>query len=379
MSKAGLYFHVPFCLRKCAYCDFCSFSGYTDGEMRAYADAMKREMVQYAEAAGDTIFDTVFFGGGTPSLLPVSAVAELLEKANALFRIEKDAEITLEANPATADEKKLKDLKSVGINRLSVGVQSLIDEELSYLGRLHSSRDALSFLYKARNAGYDNINVDLMYGIPSQTVESAEKTLEEVIKFSPEHISAYSLMLEEGTPLYEKRKTLPIPSEEEEDAIDITVRSLLGASGYHHYEISNYAKPRRESRHNLHYWHSDPYLGFGVSAYSYFGGERYGNRTSLVDYLADPTCAVLEREVINEASLAYEWIMLRLRLEEGISLSEYRARFGVDFQVKYSKEIERFKAQGLMREDGDRIFLTESGFRLSNSILVAFMEDEKNC
>lgn len=347
--------------------------------MRAYADAMKREMVQYAEAAGDTVFDTVFFGGGTPSLLPVSVVAELLEKANTLFRIEKDAEITLEANPATADDKKLKDLKSVGINRLSVGVQSLIDEELSYLGRLHSSREALSFLYEARSVGYDNINVDLMYGIPSQTVESAEKTLEEVIKFSPEHISAYSLMLEEGTPLYEKRKTLPIPSEEEEDAIDITVRSLLDANGYLHYEISNYAKPKRESRHNLHYWHSDPYLGFGVSAYSYFGGVRYGNHTSLTDYLADPTHAVSEREVINEASLAYEWIMLRLRLKEGISLSEYRARFGVDFKVKYSKEIERFHSQGMMREDGDRIFLTERGFRLSNSILVAFLEDEKNC
>ena len=346
--------------------------------MHAYTDALIREMSHYAKRAENTLFDTVFFGGGTPSLLPVSDVVRLLEAARTLFCVARDAELTLEANPATADEKKLSLLREAGINRLSVGVQSFSDRELTYLGRLHNAKGAASFLESARRSGFENINVDLMYGIPAQTLESAAQTLHTVLDFSPEHISAYSLMLEEGTPLYEKRGSLPIPSEDMEDAIDALVSSTLKKHGYRHYEISNYAKDGRESKHNLHYWHSEPYLGFGVSAYSFFDRERYGNHTDLCAYMQDPAKAVCEREVLKDEDLAYEWIMLRLRLQEGISLSEYRARFGVDLKKRYSGLIQDLISKGLMEENTDRLFLTERGFRLSNSILVAFMTDEKN-
>lgn len=346
--------------------------------MRAYTDALIREMSHYAQAAEGVCFDTVFFGGGTPSLLPLSDIIRLLNAARALFCFAPHAEITLEANPATADEKKLFALLQAGINRLSVGVQSLSDEELRYLGRVHRASDAMAFLKSARRAGFENINVDLMYGIPAQTVQSAEKTLSEVLSFSPDHVSAYSLMLEEGTPLYENRASLPIPTEDEEIEIDALVSGTLAAHGYLHYEISNYAKEGRESRHNLHYWHSDPYLGFGVSAYSFFGGERYGNHADLHSYVQDPLGAVSDWEHVSEKDLAYEWIMLRLRLREGLSLSEYRSRFGVDLKQRYFAQIREFLSKGLMQEKDGRIFLTEQGFRLSNSILVAFLEDEKN-
>ena len=379
MSKAGLYFHIPFCLKKCAYCDFCSYVGQSDAQMRAYADALIKEMEYHAKRAKDTTFDTLFFGGGTPSLLPTDVVMRILSRANELFCIDRDAEITLEANPATADEAKLSSLREMGVNRLSVGVQSLSDVELRYLGRIHSASDALSFLQSARCAGFENINVDLMYGIPAQTVESAKETLFGVLAFAPTHISAYSLMLEEGTPLHQRRSTLPLPSEETEDAIDALVRETLDSHGYLHYEISNYAKPGRESRHNLHYWRSEPYLGFGPSAYSFFDGVRYGTSADLLVYLQDPLASPADSDVLNEEALAYEWIMLRLRLKEGISFSEYRTRFGVDLKESYRAQIEAFSAKGLMGERDGRLFLTESGFRLSNSILVAFMDGEKNC
>ena len=331
-----------------------------------------------AIAAENTFFDTVFFGGGTPSLLPEGDVMRLLDAAKTLFHVSPDAEVTLEANPATADEKKLSALLRAGVNRLSVGVQTLSDEELRYLGRAHSASDAVAFLKSARHVGFENINVDLMYGIPAQTLQSAERTLSEVLSLSPDHISAYSLMLEEGTPLYQNRAKIPLPSEDEEAEIDILVSKTLGANGYLHYEISNYAKEGRESRHNLHYWHSDSYLGFGVSAYSYFDGVRYGNHSNLSSYTEDPLSAVVDRDPLSEKERAYEWIMLRLRLKEGLSLAEYRAHFGVDLKKRYFSQINAFIAQGLMEEKDGRISLTERGFRLSNSILVAFLEDEKN-
>lgn len=346
--------------------------------MRAYTDALLKEMEYHAGRAENTVFDTVFFGGGTPSLLPSDSIKRILLHARSLFNIAQDAEVTLEANPATANEKKLSAFREAGVNRLSVGVQSLSDYELALLGRLHTASDARAFLRSARSVGFENMNVDLMYGIPAQKVSSAEETLDEIMDFSPEHVSAYSLMLEEGTPLYAKRDALPLPDEEEEEAIDALVKQKLREHGYLHYEISNHAKPGRESRHNLHYWHSDPYLGFGVTAYSFFAGARYGNTDDFASYCADPCDCTEENEVLTEKDLAYEWIMLRLRLREGLSISEYRKRFGVDLKGKYEDIIKGFTERDLMKQEGDRIFLTEKGFRLSNSILVSFLPDEKN-
>lgn len=343
--------------------------------MQAYVRALIREMQDVALRAEGVSFDTVFFGGGTPSLLPTALVDAILSAAKGCFRIDRNAEITLEANPASIDGGGLAALRSLGINRLSVGVQSTVDEELATLGRLHTGREALDFLRLAREVGFDNLNADLMYGIPYQTEESAKRTLDAVLSLAPEHISAYSLMLEEGTPLYAKKDALPIPNEDEEDAIDALVRTTLRGAGYLHYEISNYAKEGYTSRHNLHYWHSDPYLGFGVSAYSFFDGVRHGNTKDMARYLSDPTDVIADREVLNEQSLAYEWIMLHFRLREGIALDEYRVRFGVDLKEQYAEEIERFCAMGLMGAQKGRIFLTEQGFRLSNEILVAFLKE----
>ena len=378
MNKGGLYFHIPFCRKKCAYCDFCSFTDVSTEGMEKYADALICEMRAQSEKAKNAIFDTVFFGGGTPTLLPVSCVAKILNAAKTMFNIEQDSEITMEANPATANEETLSSLRALGVNRLSVGVQSLVDSELSILGRLHNAKDALSFLQTARHLGFDNINVDLMYGIPAQTERSVSDTLQAVMEFSPAHISAYSLMLEEGTPLYKKRDTLSFPDEDTEDAIDRLVRTTLGKHGYLHYEISNYAKSGKESRHNLHYWHSDPYLGFGVAAHSFWGGVRYGNHTDFSRYLSDPVRAEASREVLTEGDLAYEWIMLRLRLSEGIDLEEYQRRFGVDLIQAHEKAISDFASLGLLKTEGGRLFLTERGFRVSNSILASLLLDEKN-
>ena len=341
--------------------------------MRRYTDALIREMEAYADAAKGTAFDTLFFGGGTPSLLPTDSIARIMDAAYRLFSLEERAEITLEANPATADRAKLSAFRSLGINRLSIGVQSLSDLELAHLGRLHDARAAIRFFEDARHVGFDNVNVDLMYGIPDQTIKSAEETLLRVLTLRPEHISAYSLMLEEGTPLYRKKDTLSFPDEEAENEMDLCIREQLAAHGYLHYEISNYAQSGRESRHNLHYWHSDAYLGFGVSAYSFFGGIRYGNGDDYFAYLSEPTKAICAQEVLNQESLAYEFIMLRLRLSEGILLSEYKMRFGVDLKEKYSDTIARYVALGLMVEKDGRIALTENGFRVSNAILLDFM------
>ena len=378
MNKGGLYFHIPFCLRKCAYCDFCSFTDVSSACMEAYVDAQVREMQAMASIAQDTVFDTVFFGGGTPTLLSIPCVNKLLNYAKSMFNIEQNAEITMEANPATADEEKLSRLREMGINRLSVGVQSFVDSELRALGRLHSAKDACAFLQKVRRAGFQNVNVDLMYGIPTQTEQSAAYTLAVLLDFSPEHVSAYSLMLEEGTPLYRQKDTLVFPGEEEEDAIDLIVRDTLRKHGYCHYEISNYAQKGYESKHNLHYWHSDPYLGFGVAAYSFFSGTRYGNHEDLSAYIADPAHAMIPGDVLTEEDLAYEWIMLRLRLAEGLSLSEYKARFGVDLEEKYADTIASYRNLGLCTVADGRLALSERGFRVSNTILTSLMSDEKN-
>ena len=375
MNKAALYFHIPFCLRRCDYCDFCSFTGKNEADFSLYTEALLREMAEYRDKTDGLLFDTLFFGGGTPSLLPTACVERLISFAKEIFSVAKDAEITLEANPATVNREGLARLRELGINRLSIGVQSLVDGELCRLGRLHTASDAQRIFHDARAVGFDNINVDLMYGIPEQTVESAKETLDGVLRLSPDHISAYSLMLEEGTPLYLKRGALSFPTEEEEEAIDALLKQTLASHGYQHYEISNFAKVGRECRHNLHYWRSEPYLGFGVAAYSFFNTERYGNACDLAKYLQDPTAQKAESEVLTDDALAYEWIMLRLRLKEGISVKEYFDRFGVDLRGKYGKTIEKYTVQGLMHEKEGRIALTERGFRVSNAILVSFMPD----
>ncbi len=373
MNKGGLYFHIPFCIRKCAYCDFCSFSNVKEEVKHRYVDAMITEMESYTYKAKNLAFDTLFFGGGTPSLLPVKELERLLDATYRLFKIEKAAEITLEANPASADGEKLAEMRRLGVNRLSIGIQSLSDTELSFLGRVHNAADALRFYAMAEGAGFANINVDLMYGIPHQTVASFAETVKGVLTLSPAHISAYSLILEEGTPLFQQRDMLSFPTEEEEVAADTLLKEALASHGYRHYEISNYAKEGCLCRHNLHYWHSDEYLGFGSSAYSYFDGERYGNGRSLDSYIRSPLTQVAEREKIDQKTEAEEWFMLRFRLAEGVPLAAYEKNFGVNVEKRYGSLIQKYQELGLMKKSDTHLFLTEKGMRLSNAIIVDFL------
>ena len=373
----GLYIHVPFCIRKCLYCDFCSDAGATPAQMHAYADALLLEMGANASCVSHRCVESVFFGGGTPTLLPLDELARILDFIRKHFSLSPDAEITLEANPASIDAQGLAALRRMGFNRISVGVQSMVDRELSHLGRVHTASDAYAFLKDAREAGFQNINVDVMYGIPHQSASSFLETVDTLLRFSPEHISAYSLILEEGTPFFAHRQELPLPSEDEEEKMYSMLCERLRAAGYEHYEISNFAKAGYECRHNLLYWHSEEYLGFGVAAYSFLDSTRYGNHRDRLAYVASPLDAVTDKEVLTPLDRAYEYIMLRLRLSEGILLSEYERLFGIKIGVRYRSLITQLAQMGWMKEAEGRIFLTEAGMRFSNTVLVAFLEEHQ--
>ena len=369
----GLYIHLPFCLKKCGYCDFCSFPAVSEAQMARYTEALCAELAHNAPKAEGRAVDTVFFGGGTPTLLPLPLFEKLISTLYRLYPVTADAEITVEANPASADKGKLQRLRELGVNRLSIGVQSLSDGELSLLGRVHTAEEAKAFYADAIAAGFSNINLDLMYAIPSQTVESFAKTLDTALALSPSHLSVYSLILEEGTPFYQKKESLPLPDEDEEEGMRQLLLQKMAAAGYGRYEISNFAKEGYACRHNLHYWRNEEYLGFGVAAYSYFDGIRYGNGKDMAAYIASPLSARAEEERLTDTDRAYEYVLTRLRLCEGISLSAYRSLFGIDFAKRHRALLERFAKGGLLKMEGDRLFLTDEGMNLSNSILVSFM------
>ncbi len=344
--------------------------------MRDYASALLTELRGRAEEyqlIGRRV-DTVFFGGGTPSLLPVEWVTEILREIRGLFSLDGDTEITMEANPATADLDKLCALRTAGVNRLSVGVQSFVQKELDLLGRIHSAVEAEQFLKDARRAGFANINVDLMYAIPEQTPESLSQTLKQALALAPEHISAYGLILEPGTPLYEEYEgRSPVSADGEADMNALICRTLQQA-GYRHYEISNFARAGYESRHNLRYWRCQEYLGLGVAAHSYLNGERFGNGTSLDGYLRNPTRSVAERNRLTVEDMAYERVMLGLRTADGLSCSAFLAEFGREITANADPALlRRLEDEGYLCREDDRLFLSEAGMMISNAILISFL------
>ena len=366
-DSIGVYVHVPYCVKKCSYCDFCSFPPDKAPDRHAYIDALLREMDLYRER--DLTVDTVFLGGGTPSLLTPDELDRILTHIRDVFRVTPDAEITLEANPGTVTRESMRRAISAGVNRISLGLQSIHESEMKILGRIHNYDDFLAAYSMVRELGIDNVNVDLMYAIPSQTVESLSETVDRVLSLSPEHVSLYSLILEEDTPLYDERDTLEFPDEDAEIAMYSLVTDKLRGAGYTHYEISNYARAGRESRHNLRYWRGDRYLGFGISAYSYFDGVRFGNTRDPNLYISGDGIAI-DREQIDLEREAYEYVMLGLRLGEGISLTEYSTCFGVDFLENRRDCIDRLVTMGYATLDGDRLKLTERGFYVNNAILT---------
>lgn len=380
MKKSlGIYIHIPFCKSKCAYCDFCSHAPQ-DGETRRYTAALRMEIEVLSHSARDYTVDTVFFGGGTPTYLSGRELASLLYTVQSCFDIAPDAEISSEVNPATADRKKLSAMRAAGFNRLSIGLQSIHRGELSALSRIHSPEDFEECFAAARKAGFDNINIDLMYGIPGQTYGSFRETLDYTATvICPEHISAYGLRIEEGTPFYAMRDSLVLPDEDTEYAMYEGAVSFLSQKGYSHYEISNYAKPGRECRHNLRYWNCDDYLGFGTAAHSCFCGMRFFNTSSAAEYITAADEGRLSdiretEETVTKRDAECEYVMLRLRLRDGVPAAEYKKRFGTDFFAKYTKRLAPYTDGGFAVLDREGARLTAEGMYVSNTILADILD-----
>ncbi len=399
-QAVSLYLHFPFCVRKCRYCDFLSGpAGWP--QRRRYLRALETELWKTAEgietegAAGRLLVDTIFLGGGTPSLLAGEEVQELLDLVRVWYDVLSDAEITMECNPGTADSQALCDFRTAGVNRLSIGVQSFRDEELRLLGRIHSSRQARECFYQAREAGFMNISLDLMSALPGQTMDAWMNSLSEAVALGPEHVSAYSLILEEGTELYrmaEEGTLPPLPEEILDQDMYHRTKEYLAEHGYHRYEISNYAREGFESRHNSGYWTGHPYLGFGTGAASYWQGirwshtrdmEAYCERLERVKDLEEPlqmpwqedADSVLyeDRERLSVEDQMEEFMFLGLRRMEGVSLTEFQKRFGVSMETVYEAVLGRYQGLGLLRRERGRVFLTDAGVDVSNTVMADFL------
>ncbi len=381
---SGLYVHIPFCVRKCRYCDF--FSLAQPERMARYLETLYREIHASAQHGWDT-FDTVFFGGGTPSLLSGSQAQALLRELKQCFSIAPDAELTFECNPGTLDAEKLSAYKEAGVNRLSIGIQSLDDRLLKRIGRIHTKDSFLESFQLSREVGFCNINVDVMHGLPGQTKADYLTTLSEVAALSPEHISAYGLILEEDTPLYsdvaKKRETLP----EEDDVYEMQDAGIdyLEQAGYAHYEISNFAKQGYCCRHNLNYWANGAYLGLGAGAHSAWrlnlGGmlqwTRWSNAADLDAYIEEAATPLQERALtsISYEEEAFETVMVGLRKIVGIPLAEFEARFQKPFQVFYPQAIEKLMKKGWLTLSSKHAYLTKSGLDMQNAALQYFLNE----
>lgn len=371
-----LYIHLPFCVRKCLYCDFLS-GAYDSGTRQRYLETLGRELELAAPDAARYRVATVFFGGGTPSLLSGGEMRALLEQIRGSYRLEQDAEITMEGNPGTFTRENLEAYREAGVNRLSIGCQSAHDRELRRLGRIHTFRDFRESYQEARDAGFANINVDLMSGLPGQTLQDWEESLRVIAEMGPEHISAYSLIIEEGTPFAGMR--LDLPEEETERRMYEVTEGLLGEYGYSIYEISNYARPGRECRHNIGYWKRENYLGFGLGASSMMENVRFSNTGDMKEYLeARGEPAKIRRDIqrLSVPEQMEEFMFLGMRMREGVSEAEFQSLFRRDIQEVYGTVLEKYQALRLLERLDGRIFLTRQGVHVSNQVFADFLLDE---
>ena len=364
----GLYLHIPFCKSKCLYCDFCSYPS-TDAEtVYAYVDALCRDLEEQSKRCVGRIVDTVYFGGGTPTLLPAALLERILETVYRCYRVSADAEISAECNPATESLSLFRKMRRAGFNRLSIGLQSTHENELRALGRVHSYSDFLNTVEAAVCAGFENLSADVMLGIPEQTEGSCLQTLERLCSLPLSHISAYGLSVEEGTPFGKMGDALILPDEDSALQMYFGTVELLADRGFLQYEISNFAKPGYESRHNLKYWNCEEYLGFGPAAHSFFAGERYGNARDLAGYLAGKSI-VCERQTLTDADRINEYVMLRMRLCEGVRKEDFSARFKEECFEGFQADFFPYLAQGFVEIDQKGIRFTKRGFAVSNAIL----------
>ncbi len=376
-TRAGIYLHIPFCERKCAYCDFYSL---TDLHLRSrFVDALCREIeLRGRQTPADEVYDTIYFGGGTPSLLSARQIDQILETLHTVFTIADRTEITLEANPGTMEQQMFADFFAAGVNRLSLGVQSFNDHELRFLGRIHTAAQATSALHRARQAGFDNLSLDLIYALPGQTMESWQRTLLQAFDFGPEHISAYNLIFEPGTPFYSRLQKGLIQAQPEAREIDFWNHTLdaMQANGYEAYEVSNFARSAAfYSRHNVKYWRHVPYLGFGPSAHSFGETRRWSNVRSLSTYLTEVERGKLPvdfEETLDASTLEFEHILLRLRMYAGLHLTEFKRKFGSDFLEKYKAETGGFLERKLAETENGYFKLTRKGMLICDEILQDF-------
>lgn len=376
-KRMELYLHIPFCERKCAYCDFLSFP-QEKAVQRQYADVLTEEIKTASAGFRDTTVTSVFVGGGTPSILEPELILRIFEELRGSFRIEDTAEISMEANPGTVTARKLAAYQRAGVNRLSFGLQSADNKELKVLGRIHTYEEFLESFRMARACGFDNINVDLMSALPGQTVESWLKTLKRVAALEPEHISAYSLMIEEGTRFYERygegRGEGILPDEDSEREMYHKTKEVLREAGYERYEISNYAKPRKECRHNIGYWTGVPYLGLGLGASSYVNGCRFRNTGDLKEYLNGEAGRRVDEQVLTVQDMQEEFFFVGLRMVRGVSLKKFEAQFGVSAETVYPGLLERLICEGGAEMDGEYFRLTDYGMDVSNYIMAEFLQ-----
>ena len=374
MKRLGLYLHIPFCKTKCLYCDFCSFGHPNAQDMERYVKALCSNLQTRSADCRAYAVDTVYFGGGTPTLLPAAALAEILETVAKHYRLERAAEITAECNPATAQTESLRVMRKSGFNRLSIGIQSAQARELKALGRLHSFADACRTWDAATDAGFSNLSADVMFGIPHQTKESFLNTLEKITALNPKHLSMYALAIEEGTPFGRRgEEALDLPQEDTVREMYLEGVSYLEAQGLSRYEISNFAKRGYESRHNLKYWNTDEYLGFGLSAHSDFGGVRFANGNDLSLYLSGADI-VQASEKPSQKERMNEYIMLRMRLREGIRMDAFADLYGKEAALDLEKRMRPYLAGGFIKTDGTRFWFESEGMLVSNAVLSELLD-----
>lgn len=374
----GLYIHIPFCKKKCDYCDFISFAN-RNNMIEKYINAVKCEINSYSNYKEEYEIKTIYFGGGTPSYIESKYIVDILNNIKNKFTVLKNAEITIEINPGTVDRKKLEDYIGSGINRVSFGLQSVDDKLLKNIGRIHNFEDFLYSYNLAKEVGFKNINVDLMIGLPTQNIQDIEKSLNKLIELSPEHISVYSLILEEGTPLEikVKNKELYIPSDVQERNMYWKVKEELEKNGYIHYEISNFSKIGYESKHNVSCWKQEEYIGIGVAAHSYINNKRYSNTDNLEEYIKNSEDNINEireiHEVQNKKDKMNEYMILGLRKIQGIKISEFKNKFIDNPIYIYREQLNRLATQGLIIIDEDNIRLTNKGIDLANLVWEEFI------
>lgn len=380
-KSLGIYCHIPFCVKKCAYCDFSSFSCQDNQTIDAYFKALHQEIRQFADENKDSVLpivDTIYFGGGTPSSVPAAYIESTLALLKDVFSLSEGAEITIEINPGTLTFEKGKRYQAAGINRVSVGLQVWQDFLLKILGRIHNQADFIGSMEILKSLGFKNFSVDVMYGLPGQKLEDVMATLNELMAFSPTHLSCYSLILEEGTPManWVDAGQLNLPGEELEREMHWAVDAFLKEQGYTHYEISSYCKPKFESRHNIKYWELVPYLGFGLGAHGYYAGARYGNANDLGSYCdliqAGKSPGVVEPKMTKEETMS-EWMFLGLRKLKGINDRDFKAQFDQSFFDVYKEVVNPLIRDGLLARDGSILRLTPKGQDFGNQVFMAFI------